>query len=350
MIAGETVRHGLRDAATTSRGRVPGRWRAPRPAPCSPAPRRSAPCWPAPTTRRWPPSAPTAPPRAGLPGRRRPARHLGRARRRPASRCGRRPAPAEEDAARRRRAWPPARDLADDLSGAARRTARATRRPRPGPPTLIERSAAATPPSGLAERALDRRPGGAATAPPDRPAAGPSSSRSPASSASASVSRRTASPTARPVGGALTRRPTRSAPLSRGAPPRGSRTPTGWWKGELDTNVTMDAEDLLLRQFLGILTPEQRHRRRRRGSAPSSATTARGPRSTAARPTCRPRSRRTSRCGWPATRPTRRTWRRPRAFVCEHGRHRARPGSSPGSGWPCSACGRGTTCPRCRPR
>jgi squalene-hopene/tetraprenyl-beta-curcumene cyclase len=29
--------------------------------------------------------------------------------------------------------------------------------------------------------------------------------------------------------------------------------PAGWWKGELRTNVTMDAEDLLLRQFLGIL-------------------------------------------------------------------------------------------------
>src|SRR3954453_8625906 len=27
----------------------------------------------------------------------------------------------------------------------------------------------------------------------------------------------------------------------------------GWWKGELRTNVTMDAEDVLLRQFLGIL-------------------------------------------------------------------------------------------------
>ncbi|MFK4070300.1 squalene--hopene cyclase [Streptomyces sp. NPDC029674] len=26
----------------------------------------------------------------------------------------------------------------------------------------------------------------------------------------------------------------------------------GWWKGNLETNVTMDAEDLLLRQFLGI--------------------------------------------------------------------------------------------------
>ncbi|HWW44329.1 MAG TPA: squalene--hopene cyclase [Acidimicrobiia bacterium] len=28
----------------------------------------------------------------------------------------------------------------------------------------------------------------------------------------------------------------------------------GWWKGELETNVTMDAEDLLLRAFLGIRT------------------------------------------------------------------------------------------------
>jgi squalene-hopene/tetraprenyl-beta-curcumene cyclase len=27
----------------------------------------------------------------------------------------------------------------------------------------------------------------------------------------------------------------------------------GWWKGELETNVTMDAEDILLRHFLGIL-------------------------------------------------------------------------------------------------
>jgi len=31
----------------------------------------------------------------------------------------------------------------------------------------------------------------------------------------------------------------------------------GWWKGELETNVTMDAEDLLLREFLGIRTSEQ---------------------------------------------------------------------------------------------
>src|SRR5690348_12058733 len=33
--------------------------------------------------------------------------------------------------------------------------------------------------------------------------------------------------------------------------------PEGWWRGLLETNVTMDAEDLLMRQFLGIRTDEQ---------------------------------------------------------------------------------------------
>ena len=36
----------------------------------------------------------------------------------------------------------------------------------------------------------------------------------------------------------------------------GLQDPGGWWQGELETNVTMDAEDLLLRHFLGIFTPE----------------------------------------------------------------------------------------------
>src|ERR671936_825324 len=35
------------------------------------------------------------------------------------------------------------------------------------------------------------------------------------------------------------------------------QAPAGWWKGELETNVTMDAEDLLLREFLRIRTDEQ---------------------------------------------------------------------------------------------
>jgi squalene-hopene/tetraprenyl-beta-curcumene cyclase len=37
----------------------------------------------------------------------------------------------------------------------------------------------------------------------------------------------------------------------------GLQSPEGWWKGELETNVTMDAEDLMLRHFLGRLDPEQ---------------------------------------------------------------------------------------------
>jgi squalene-hopene/tetraprenyl-beta-curcumene cyclase len=39
---------------------------------------------------------------------------------------------------------------------------------------------------------------------------------------------------------------------------RGLQHPDGWWKGELETNVTIDAEDLFVRHFLGILTPEQK--------------------------------------------------------------------------------------------
>ncbi|GAA3929066.1 squalene--hopene cyclase [Actinomadura viridis] len=37
----------------------------------------------------------------------------------------------------------------------------------------------------------------------------------------------------------------------------GLQSPAGWWKGELETNVTMDAEDLMLREFLGIRTAEE---------------------------------------------------------------------------------------------
>jgi squalene-hopene/tetraprenyl-beta-curcumene cyclase len=35
---------------------------------------------------------------------------------------------------------------------------------------------------------------------------------------------------------------------------------SGWWKGELQTNVTMDAEDMLLREFLGIRSAEETER------------------------------------------------------------------------------------------
>jgi squalene-hopene/tetraprenyl-beta-curcumene cyclase len=37
---------------------------------------------------------------------------------------------------------------------------------------------------------------------------------------------------------------------------RSLQHPDGWWKAELETNVTMDAEDMLLREFLGVLEPE----------------------------------------------------------------------------------------------
>ncbi|MFB9905964.1 squalene--hopene cyclase [Allokutzneria oryzae] len=38
---------------------------------------------------------------------------------------------------------------------------------------------------------------------------------------------------------------------------RGRQHPDGYWKGELASNVTMDAEDLLLREFLGIRQHQQ---------------------------------------------------------------------------------------------
>lgn len=40
----------------------------------------------------------------------------------------------------------------------------------------------------------------------------------------------------------------------------GLQDPVGWWKGELQTNVTMDAEDLMLRRFLGIGSEDQTRR------------------------------------------------------------------------------------------
>jgi squalene-hopene/tetraprenyl-beta-curcumene cyclase len=39
---------------------------------------------------------------------------------------------------------------------------------------------------------------------------------------------------------------------------RGLQHRDGWWKGELETNVTIDAEDLFVRHYLGILTPQQK--------------------------------------------------------------------------------------------
>src|SRR6202011_244512 len=35
---------------------------------------------------------------------------------------------------------------------------------------------------------------------------------------------------------------------------------SGWWQGELQTNVTMDAEDMLLREFLGVRRDDETRR------------------------------------------------------------------------------------------
>lgn len=56
----------------------------------------------------------------------------------------------------------------------------------------------------------------------------------------------------------------------------------GWWKGDLETNVTMDAEDLMLRQFLGIQSPgvldaAARHIRSQQGADGTWATFHGGP-------------------------------------------------------------------------
>ena len=57
----------------------------------------------------------------------------------------------------------------------------------------------------------------------------------------------------------ITQRPGSSTPSARSALERASRHllslqhGDGWWKGELETNVTIDAEDLFLRHYLGLL-------------------------------------------------------------------------------------------------
>lgn len=58
--------------------------------------------------------------------------------------------------------------------------------------------------------------------------------------------------TARPRGdGSLTERAERTAALAV-ENLLARQDAAGWWKGDLETNVTMDAEDLLLREFLGV--------------------------------------------------------------------------------------------------
>ena len=116
-------RHGVRAAAARDASRSASTWRSARPAPCSRARPPSGRSWPA------PPDATVealsrlrAPPRDGLPGRRRPARHLGR----PGGhrQAGReRPPPAQEDAARSSIALAAADGLAGEFVALLRRPA-----------------------------------------------------------------------------------------------------------------------------------------------------------------------------------------------------------------------------------
>ena len=100
-------------------------------------------------------------------------------------------------------------------------------------------------------------------------------------------------------------------------------TRAGYWKAELETNVTMDAEDLLLRQFLGIRARGRDARGARPGSARSSSADG-GCRDlrTAVRRTSRRRSRPTPRCVWRATRADAAHMRRARRARARRGRHR----------------------------
>ncbi len=129
---------------------------------------------------------------------------------------------------------------------------------------------------------------------------------------------------------------------------RGLQHADGWWKGELETNVTMDAEDLLLREFLGIRTergdgrggpldPVAAARRRhlgqllRRPGRPVDHGRGLGGAAAGRR-----RRRRAAHAGRAGVRPRRTAASR-------------RPGCSPGSGWPCSGCGRWDDLPELPP-
>ena len=122
----------------------------------------------------------------------------------------------------------------------------------------------------------------------------------------------------------------------------------GWWKGDLETNVTMDAEDLLLRQFLGIqddkvLAAAALFIRGQQRDDGTWATFYGGPGELSATIEAYVALR------LAGDLPEAPHMARASAWIRAKGGIAARPGSSPASGWPCSAGGSGTTCPSCRP-
>jgi squalene-hopene/tetraprenyl-beta-curcumene cyclase len=124
--------------------------------------------------------------------------------------------------------------------------------------------------------------------------------------------------------------------------------PAGWWKGELATNVTMDAEDLLLREFLGHLgstdhraggplDPLPAARRRHLGHLPR-----------------RPGELSTTVEAYVALRlagdAPEQAAHGPRGRLGQGQRRRGgRPGVHPDLAGPVRRCGAGTTCRPCRP-
>jgi hypothetical protein len=143
-------------------------------------------------------------------------------------------------------------------------------------------------------------------------------------------------------------RPVDAAIASAVAHLSGLQDEAGWWKGDLETNVTMDAEDLLLRHVLGILEPDDTARaarwiRSQQRADGSWATFGGGPAdlSTTVEAWVALRL-----AGDPADAPHMRA-------AAEFARSKggvAATGCSPGSGCRWSGCGRGTTCRRSRRR
>ena len=120
----------------------------------------------------------------------------------------------------------------------------------------------------------------------------------------------------------------------------------GWWQGELETNVTMDAEDMLLREFLQIRTREQTEAaarwiasKQREDGTWANFYGGPGDLSTTVEAYV---ALRLAGHGRPS-----RTWPGPRSGSGTGAVSRP-PGCSPGSGWPCSANGPGMTCRSCR--
>ena len=207
----------------------------------------------------------------GLPGGRRHARDLGGARsdrqagrQRPAvstrspsrscrrwpagTRCGRARSAAGGTARRRRRA--PRAASCSTSAGAPRDAGHRRRQPaRPRPPWPAPPSALRPAAELLAARPLRGGEGPVTSMPATPPLPSPPSMRLDLDPVGARASDTTfAGPSTDRAAGALGRAVDALGVLQHA---------DGWWKGELETNVTMDAEDLLLRQFLGIRTAEQ---------------------------------------------------------------------------------------------